>query len=407
MNYETIVSALFGGPAVPTRSDCDILLIQKDLIEAHNSFAAQQAREIEPKFQNIGSKQSGVSELLTRDINWLCAGPKDSEQARDMATLIRDLTHELPIIEVPGNHPNANLLTINKPTALFEETHCLAFQTPLLHLIHSIFSKIEMLICVDWKAHCAPQNEHLIESEEYSDVSLLFGIINDIHKVYIKRVSSLAISPPHLIDPYNYCERVEGARRFIVAHEIAHIYHIKFAGYEVPEWFQLGVAANEKEAQHSWRELRCDELALKMIACRFPSTLLDGQELYELENCMVGIQQFFTMLSIADMALAVSDENRISRLRSWERLMLFYRLLPELEVIKANPRVLEVVKHKVTFLNALQKVLSGNTSFHVAWGLEKRFTGDIRKLWQTFQESYDSLTTAGAFGYIASQNDDP
>jgi hypothetical protein len=183
--------------------------INKELIELHNQYSIRNALAVEDKFLRIDAHPKTLEELLWADFEYLAVGQPSFREHAD----------QFVFTEVAGPNPNALVLSLETTPSV----HVVCFRSPLLHLINSTFSKMWTLGHPFRHGDCLPEHEHILNSDAYSDTKLLAGFFNDLEVLFDERRLQIPIDPPHLASPYDYCERVEGARRFILGHELGHL----------------------------------------------------------------------------------------------------------------------------------------------------------------------------------------
>ena len=189
--------------------------------------------------------------------------------------------------------------------------HIICFHSPLLYLIHSSFSKAITLLD-DRPDLCVPEHDHLLKSDEYSDVNLLAALFNDIEVLCDDQRLYWPIKPRHLTVPYDYCEFVAGARRFLLAHELGHVLFRSTPQSEemMSHFIRSGIPSGQANA---WaEELWCDQEALWAIMDVYGQLLIqegDNRDIeYEIQNTLNGI---ILMFAISDFAEIATGHDRI------------------------------------------------------------------------------------------------
>jgi hypothetical protein len=278
-----------GGPVIESPWPCDALRLHAALIEAHNQYGLSQGWPIEAKFANIDSTERTLGELLWEDFTYLT----------ESQVLLKDKGHKYLFTGIAGPGPNAVCLTIDVGES---PLHVIAFRSPLLYLIHSLFSKIIVLTHDDRYAEAIPEHRELFDGDEYSDTNLLAAFFNDVEVLYDQRHLFLPVQPPHRAAPYDYCEQVEGARRFSLAHELGHtLYPGPAHPSEIESLVMLATGYQIPIEHHE--EYWCDAFAITTILNRYNDGKLTEVGLYELQNAVVGILQLFILYDVIDAAL--------------------------------------------------------------------------------------------------------
>jgi hypothetical protein len=118
-------------------------------------------------------------------------------------------------------------------------------------------------------------------------------------------------TPEHLGSPYNYCEQVDGARRFLLGHEIGHSVFRMTDQAAVSAYVQEFVAQLKLPHQaldSLWiEELLCDWFSLNAIFATYAEAALEGPMLYELENALIGILTFFAVFDMVNGAFVADS----------------------------------------------------------------------------------------------------
>jgi hypothetical protein len=331
-----LITDLNVGALVETEWLCDVTDANASVIRMHNSYGESHGKIVEEKFRSVSGQPRRLQDLLRGDYRYLSRG----------RTSLDDQAARFAFLEIAGPHPNAFIFRAEQ----FDlPVHVICFRSPLLFFLHSAFSKIFILTNLNRHADCLPEHDSVMDGEEYSDTSLLAGLFNDIELLFDLRYLSLSISPPHLADPFEYCERVEGARRFILGHEIGHaVYASHFAqecahisesmlpnndlnlceflaGRILWDKDTLNLLRTNSDESSDWKEglvkltlllksdeslssgwaeeFWCDWFSLNSILQVYGDAELEGPALFELENALIGIITFFTVMDIVDVVL--------------------------------------------------------------------------------------------------------
>jgi hypothetical protein len=365
--------------------EVDITRIMRPTIEAKNAYYREIGSEVESKFLGLPTDAISLEDLLMSDVDWIF-----SNQA---GLSSHPAVNDLQVVEVPcrrirrfsDQSPSDSRSGETSPETC---RHKILFQTPLLHLTHAFFSKAELLICDDRIQQCVPMDDQLVEKEEYSDVYLLHGIFKDLYDVFVADEAYVPLQPRHFIDAYNFTERVVGARRFLVAREIA---ANQVSNLPVEDWFRESVDLQGDDLRDAWIEFNGDQIAARFITNHYPPDKLPPDSLYEFENCLVGIQFFLGMLDIAFMACGDFARERISLLRPAERLAGVRKQFAQSAVLRANPQVAGVMAHKAEGIAALKRVLAGEATLQeVNMKLRLRMILDpsVGSLWSAYRDQY-------------------
>lgn len=278
--------------------DCDIFSIMSDVISQHNAYK-KRIKNVgpEPKFSDLSNYEIRFADLLKKDFHLLL---KEHP-------LFEELEEKLVFGEHYTNRPNAHNISLNDGRTF------IIFNTPLIHFIHSFYSKVFIVTSQYRHSDCIPDHDEIMSTDEYSDEGLISSLINDIEVFYDAKILKKGITPFHYGSPYDFCERVEGTRRFILAHELGHTLFnnadLSAAAEELALQYQL-----DMDVALSWAlEIYCDIFGLDIIIGQGTNTPLIGPELYEKENHLIGIIQFFYTLEVIEVALNPFFEGTVKK----------------------------------------------------------------------------------------------
>ena len=268
---------------------CNVIRAHALLIEQHITSLRQQGRDVELKFSSIDRTPQFLRDLLWEDFAYLARG----------TPVLRDFADRCVLAEVSGPYPNSTIL--NGQDEHGQALAIVCFKSQLLQYIHSGFSKLWVLTSDAIDAGCLPEHDAILESPAYSDTSLLAGLFNDIEVLFDQKRLFLPFDPPHMADPFEYCERVEGIRRFLLAHELG---HALVKPMPLPESELAGLSRSQRAAvERQDEEFGCDAFATYAILDCYATDELEGPALYELENALVGIMTFFFLMEVSETLL--------------------------------------------------------------------------------------------------------
>jgi len=203
-------------------------------------------------------------------------------------------------VEIAGPSPNAIVISVKGEGG---PLHAIGFRACLLRFLHAVYSKIWELTGDTRYEGCLEEHEHILAREEYSDTHLLAGFYNDIELLFDQQRLFVPIDPPHWTEPYDYCGRVEGARRFILAHEIGHAIWL-----DQDRSLLAGTLSEYRLSQaqaHQWaEELWCDTFALQSLLAVYGPEPLEGTRLYDAEDLVVGVLQYMILMDIVELVLS-------------------------------------------------------------------------------------------------------
>jgi hypothetical protein len=329
----SLITDLADGPLVETEWLCDVMDANAYVIGMHIRSAKAQGGSVESKFEEVSGRPRRLRDLLLEDYRYLSRGQ----------ALLAGLESRFEFLEIAGPNPNAYIISAEESGI---DCNIVCFRSPMLYFLHSGYSKVFILTHNARHADCLLEHEALMNEPTYSDTSLLAGLFNDIETLFDQRYLSLPISPIHLADPFDYCERVEGTRRFILCHEIGHALYASrmfndWARIDeslLPDknvdichflaermlWDEETLRMNAADAldwaddvvrralqlkldaslSSGWaEELWCDSFSLQTILRVYGEEELDGPPLYELESALIGILEYFTLMDIVEVVL--------------------------------------------------------------------------------------------------------
>jgi hypothetical protein len=288
------ITANAGGPIIEEEWLCDVIAANAELIALHNGERIRQGLPVEPKFNGITPEPMHLQELLMRDYTFLAQGEPS----------LRNPMGRYILVEIAAPYPQSEYCQVEIENNIF---HLIFFRGPLLHLIHSAFSKVMMLLVQDRYDGCLEQHRPFLAGDIYSDLNLLIGFFNDIEVLFDHKRIFTPVAPPHLNNPYDYCENVEGARRFLLGHEIGHAHF-----HPIPETIAfaeaLMVGGIEPHMAEAWsEEFWCDKFALWTMMDIYED-LYDGGQLteargFELHNALAGMLLLLSLMEMARIAV--------------------------------------------------------------------------------------------------------
>lgn len=216
---------------------------------------------------NQDIKKCSLSRLLFTDCEFMLGRSKYSS-----------LLSSLHIIEISNRVPNASAITLD------DEVYLLLFNSSLINFLHRFFANANMLLQPDRIYSFNEGANKEGNNDKYSDLSLTKRIFTDVLNFYTKDQYLNQQSLDYYYQPYQLIEMVEGARRFIVAHELAHIIYKHSEPVDRPESYRA--------------EYQADLLALDMLISAYGGFNSDCSETGSITQANVfnGVRLFFTML---------------------------------------------------------------------------------------------------------------
>lgn len=330
---------------------CDPMDICVEVIARHNADGLARDVPVEPKFANIPGQAKRLADLLWKDFQFL------SDTVPELAAS----HHRYFFVELASANPNALAYDLESDDGLL---HIIGFKSPLIYLLNAVFSKIFVVCHPEREADCLPSDAHHFEGDTYSDTHLLAGILNDLEVLYEHGRLFLPYEPPHVATPFDYCEQVEGARRFLLAHELAHTLESRRGiSAELEELIPKSVMS---DSYPTWNEeFRCDAFAIKALMDRYRNSSIEHATLFELENSLVGVLTFFTVLDIVDAFLGRHLQLAATHPPPQARRELVRQVIKSHPVYSASEQLRFILLHKWRRINSFRWFLAGvNAPIH-------------------------------------------
>lgn len=293
-NLVAEVSDVITGTIESVPWDCDIRAILSPLIDSHQAAYKARGEEPEAGFCHHPPLPKLLATLIGEDAAFLTS----------MHGLLSNI-EPVGIIEANSQEPNAQLIRIKQGDA---ERSIIAFHTPIIWYMNAFFTKLDLLNGLDIYSGCLAEHRKDMESERYSDISLIVQIYDEMEVLVNREFFKRPISPPFLGSPFDVCERVEGARRFVVAHELSHAVADQpfaqkiTAAYRKMLMESLGDALSAERIAHWAEELWCDESGVAALNFLYFDQLDDPAQLHQATNALQGVITFFFMMHLLEAA---------------------------------------------------------------------------------------------------------
>lgn len=418
-----LINHLTDGQLVNVEWLCDVITAHAELIAVYNQSNKENGKPVEDKFLNLVAGKKRLFELLYTDLAYLCKGRPELKQ----------LEGQLVLCEISGPNPNACLLALK----INGKTHSIiCFRGSLIHFLHSAYSKIFILTHNYQHADCLPMYDSLITTEQYSDTNLLASFFNDIECLFNLNYLSLPINPPHIVNPFEYCERVEGTRRFILGHEVGHVVYdsnqdwacvdnsllpdvnlevcillagrmsqnniIDPHGFNAYEWIDdvmhhAAIVHKNNRIRKYWvEELWCDSFSLLTILQIYKEQVLEGPPLFEIENTLIGILTYFTVMDIIEIVLHKNKViNPTHHPPSFLRVQAIRKLIKNHSVYKESSALQATLNRNWKRLNSFKMFVGGNApSVFLSLWSRNEF---LKKLTKFGTKAYHAIFDAQAY----------
>lgn len=357
------------GALVEERWQCDVIEAHAPLIRMHNALKEQNGQLVEKKFANLSGNPLPLTELLWKDFAFLCRGNPNHLAHRD----------DYVFAEVSGPGPNAVVLELDNGK------YVICFRSCLLAFLHTAFSKLWMLTSLSRCADCHPDHDHLLGSDDYSDEALLAGLLSDFEILFGKRLGDVSISPPHLADPFNYCERVEGVRRFILAHELAHTFSETDPARQayVDMLVKNGATLDQIAASPAWfEETTADALAIWTLFEIYRPSVENSPQWYEMENAFTGILWYFVVMETVQEIISVIHELPPLKYPDWRlRASLMHQSIMSFASHRESDRLTKVLEYNWRMIHKWRAFLGGHVLFPDSIWHNPYVAGDSQRMW--------------------------
>ena len=289
--------------------DSNYLESNADFIRSY----CQETGNEESKFKNIEQKLSTLSETLHKDL-------KSSSRVEKYFNIN---ISKVNIYEVTSPKPRA--FTID-PKEYKEET-VIVVNSQLIHMINSLFTKMQILMSPTLDCDCLARHEYLFQTFEYSDEYVIATFLNEFSFFDLNNVSYFKENPKFYENPLNVSEKIETARKFILFHELAHNCRSKI-DHLIPNIYNFlkpvyeGIV--EESIINSWtEEIACDIVACEFLIHDIEMKFLESAKkentnleyiVYEAANIVRGIVQTFFIMDIIESGLSKANETAESRI---------------------------------------------------------------------------------------------
>lgn len=287
------VADLISGRIETEPWDCDIRAILSPLIDRHQQELGANGEPREPGFEDYPADAKPLSMLIGEDVDYL-------------STVHGLLAQAPPLSIVEAFSPDVNAQLIRAEVD-GKARNLAVFHTPVIYLINSFFSKLDILNASDVYAGCMDEHRPLMEGDDYDDLNLIAAIYRDMEVMVDRSFVRKPLEPPFLGSPFDLCERVEGARRFVVAHEISHSFVDHPFAQDTMNTFRtnltgsMGEVLSPRQIEHWAEELWCDESAVAALNFLYKDELDDPATLHRATNALQGVITFFFMLYLLEI----------------------------------------------------------------------------------------------------------
>lgn len=261
---------------------CDIYSLLADLIQEYNVSLSYDPGAV---FRNAKKIKQRLKDLLRHDLEHLASFNPE----------FADVMKSVYVEEVARELPGASAMNSKD----FKE-FLILFNTPLLNFVHTFNANFELITERTVADGYLEKYEEVARNERFSDTALISKIMSDVKNFYVDHNLHAATSLDFYHEPYNVCERVKATRRFIIAHEVAHI----LLDHHKADISRRRLIENHPEFDYflfkKKQEYEADALALDIVLKEFDKETLSDIEVYERENAINGIRLYFIGLEFVE-----------------------------------------------------------------------------------------------------------
>jgi hypothetical protein len=252
----------------------------------------------------------------------------------------------------------------------------LCFNSGFVDFLNDFLLKLHMLTSFDIYGSCLEIHKPVIAAGGYDDATLLSQFLDSTDSLTTLTFSKLPLAPTFLGSPYDVCQRIEGARRFAVLHELGH--HVfgtslrnshdatlrmymglqsstasrwrDWNAYTLLMMSDQNVYGSKRRAEQAAEEFWCDVFAFSAIAEFYTDKMEERRFVYEAENAFVGMLNLFFMLDMIERGLGRYNDHepeypsageRCDRLFEYMRGTKLFEIESFREAVARNASLLE------------------------------------------------------------------
>lgn len=260
--------------------DCDILSIQSSII---NEYIEAYGREdktlgLSAKFLEATLKPKKLKDLLSEDLEYLIAFNPE----------LNHLNEKIHFEESSEKIPRVSVLYAEG------DEYLIVFNKSIINLLHFFYGVAELLC-----ERVTYLDKYISDNVgDKSDKNLIGSLMDRIHNYYLRETEASKNDAANLEDvnfsffPFNYCEKVIAGRRFLLAHELAHIF------LKHPVSFDPALPYNQF---NKVQEYEADAFGMYFLFNCFESIdSMDFSDFCNLENHLSGITQIFLLYDMIE-----------------------------------------------------------------------------------------------------------
>jgi len=280
---------IYGDCFTDTIWDCDINSILHDTINEYTEYYRKNNKvfleSLSTKFLNPQKKKLKLKELLQKDLLWILSKFEKGES--------ENIYKSIDFVEISINAP---LVSLHSTTD--NKKHVIFFNKSMLDFINLYYSIRELLLQNNVCTNTIEKFRKIIHTDRYSDKNLCLLLFESIELLYSKNMSIESKTLTFYHEPYELCEKITAARRFLVAHELAHILLGHNSENKNEYFIQNRKLKHNNKTKND--EYDADKLARELILSSYFGKELLLHEQCELESTVDSLNAIFSMLDICE-----------------------------------------------------------------------------------------------------------
>ncbi len=329
------------GEITKTPWDCNIRSVLSDLITLHNADLEGKDPDVFGQFPPTKNRPMTTAELMSEDFAYL----------RNMNGTSFP-TDGIAFEQVTSSKPNSQIINFKRQA---QSISVVCFNSSFFYHVNRILMRLRMLMLIERNLAVLDQHRPIIASSNYDDKCLYLFLLQDIEALMTGSPPAEPDPAPYLMSPYEICEEIEGARRFVLCHELSHLLYpnhlsdlhlqkmrerlkTSFLCYQLDKdslarsvlklpphefissaltrWAEAADLALTEGAIRRWtEELWCDLHAILMLEQSYEPLMGSKKTLFEVENMFIGIMQMFILFQFMEFTpieeqIALSVTNR-------------------------------------------------------------------------------------------------
>lgn len=258
--------------------NCDILSRMSHQIAAYKTeLELTNNLALGPEFDNIINAPKLLRELLESDFDYILKYNPELEYLRGKV-FFTECDEKIDAVSVITAHNDEYLIIFNKN---------------IIELIHYFFGFIHLSF---QKGYYIDEFINEAQKDSYSEECLTHTLLKKISHLYTGEFEDVELDITFYFEPFDYIEQVIAARRFMLAHELSHIYCKHHAETNHGERFDY-------EKYSRCQEYEADGNGVYFLLNRFFNQMplpIKFEEYCSLENHIRGIPQLLLLFDFVE-----------------------------------------------------------------------------------------------------------